>query len=184
MANDKRMIQSVGRSVCVACLKMLENSACFTTGKVLLGARRQLPKRFCSLECMVFAVVVVVVAVVIVVDDRIMKYFVSSFLFLTHLTGEYSADNPPQSNWNCNKNCVWNRRNVLNSIETTRRRWWRWHPMNFPAIFTDRPFAKIQKKPIRIFRCWHCEWHHFIRKKHLQSNGIPNGINAYKNWDR
>lgn len=137
--------RSVGRSVCVACLKMLENSACFTTGKVLLGARRQLPKRFCSLECMVFAVVVVV-AVVIVVDDRIMKYFVSSFLFLTHLTGEYSADNPPQSNWNCNKNCVWNRRNVLNSIESTRRRWWRWHPMNFPAIFTDRPFAKIQKK--------------------------------------
>lgn len=153
MANDKRMIQSVGRSVCVACSKMLENSACFTTGKVWLGARRQLPKRFCSLECMVFAVVVVV----IVVDDRIMKYFVSSFLFLTHLTGEYSTDNPPQSNWNCNKNFVWNRRNVLNSIETTRRRWWRWrqwHSMNFPAIFTDRPFAKIRKKkPIRIFRC-------------------------------
>lgn len=51
---------------------------------------------------LLLTVVAAMVCVVLAGDflsfGRDMKYLVSSFLFLTHLTGEYSTDNPPQSN--------------------------------------------------------------------------------------
>lgn len=176
MANDKRMIQSVGRYV-LRVRRCLKTRRASQRGKFCWALAGNCQSDFAHLDAWSLP------------SSSSSTIGLWSILFhLSYFWLIWQANIPPIIHHNQTEiaikivfeivgmSSIQSKRPVDDDDDDTR-----WISQPFSLI---DPSLKYKKKPIRIFRCWHCAWHHFIRKKHLQSYGIPNGINAYKNWDR